>query len=74
MVVSGTPVRRPHGQFPVDDGDGPRLAYAPTRALDFEAEVGFVVGAGSSPGVPVPAEQVADHVFGRGPAQRLVGT
>lgn len=64
VVVSGTPVRRPRGQFPVDDGDGPRLAYLPTRALDLEAEVGFVVGAGSSPGEPVPVERLAEHVIG----------
>jgi fumarylacetoacetase len=64
VVVSGTAVRRPRGQFPVDDGDGPRPAYAPTRKLDLEAEVGLVVGAGSTPGDPVPVDRLAEHVFG----------
>lgn len=61
VVVSGTPVLRPHGQV-ASDGREPRLQ--PTRALDFEAEVGFVIGAGSSPGHPIPATEFRDHVAG----------
>ncbi|HEY2299528.1 MAG TPA: fumarylacetoacetate hydrolase family protein, partial [Jatrophihabitans sp.] len=61
VVVSGTPIGRPRGQFP--SAAGPP-EYAPTRRLDFEAEVGFVVGAGSEPGAPVPVADFAEHVFG----------
>jgi fumarylacetoacetase len=66
VLVSGTPVRRPRGQFPVPGGPHGvgQLTYAPTQRLDFEAEVGFVVGAGSTPGEPVPVDGFADHVFG----------
>jgi fumarylacetoacetase len=60
VVVSGTPVRRPCGQFAVDD----RVEFGASRRLDFEAEVGFVVGAGSVPGEPIPVDSFADHVFG----------
>jgi fumarylacetoacetase len=60
VVVSGSDVRRPSGQ--VRGEDGPR--FGPTERLDFEAEVGFVVGAGSEPGKPVPTGAFRDHVFG----------
>ena len=62
VVVSGTPVIRPYGQRkrPTD----PAPSYGPSRQLDIEAEVGFVVGAGSAPGVPVRPDEFAAHVFG----------
>ena len=55
VVVSGTDVRRPRGQRP---------SYGPTEKLDLEAELGFVVGAPSSHGTPVPPAAFRDHVFG----------
>ena len=61
VVVSGTPVLRPCGQLAPGHA---RPELAPTRRLDFEAEIGFVVGAGSAPGQPVPAGAFAEHVFG----------
>ena len=61
IVASGTGVVRPCGQVPKGDGDS---VLAPTAALDFEAEVGFVVGAGSAAGDRVPTEAFADHVAG----------
>jgi fumarylacetoacetase len=62
VVVSGTPVRRPWGQRVGPAGAAP--LFAPSGRLDFEAEVGFVVGAGSSLGQPVPLSAFRDHVFG----------
>lgn len=58
-MVSGTPVVRRHGQRREPDG---RVVLAPTARLDLEAEVGFVVGAGSRE--PVGLDRMADHVFG----------
>ena len=58
VVLSGTPVPRPNGQRP---GEG-APTFGPSRRLDFEAEVGFVIGAGSTR--PVTVGQFADHVFG----------
>lgn len=60
VVVSGTPVARPHGQF----RDGNRVVFGPTRRLDVEVEVAFVVGVPSELGRPVPVDRFADHVFG----------
>ncbi len=50
VVVSGTEVVRPNGQLELD-GRGP--VYGPTRRLDVELELGFVVGVPSRPGEPV---------------------
>ncbi len=60
VVVSGTPVVRPHGQCRTDSGP----VYRPSSRLDIEAEVGFVVGVPTDPGHPVPTAAFRDHVFG----------
>lgn len=62
VVVSGTPVRRPWGQA-TDDGAGPPV-FRPSSRLDYEAEVGFLVGLGSALGEVVPMERAAHLLFG----------
>jgi fumarylacetoacetase len=62
VVVSGTDVVRPSGQTKAPDAAVP--VFGPSRRLDIEAEVGFVVGVPSPLGTPVPADRLADHVFG----------
>jgi fumarylacetoacetase len=63
VVVSGTPIRRPTGQGrPSADGGPP--AFGPSRRLDLEAELGFVVGTATRLGESVPTTAFADHVFG----------
>ncbi|MCO8274424.1 fumarylacetoacetate hydrolase family protein [Actinoplanes sp. TRM 88003] len=54
VVVGGTPIRRPSGQL----AEG---VFGPTRRLDIEAEVGFVVGV---PGRQLTTTDFAEHVFG----------
>jgi fumarylacetoacetase len=62
VVVSGTPIVRPCGQRKLPQDDVPR--FGPSRRLDIELELGFVVGVGSRLGEPVPASDFRDHVFG----------
>ena len=62
VVVSGTPIRRPSGQMRPPGSPAP--VYGVSRRLDFEAELGFVVGVESVLGEPVPATRFAEHVFG----------
>ena len=62
IVVSGTPVTRPRGQRKGPQDSAPE--FGPSRRLDFEAEVGFVLGTGSPLGTPVAVGEFADHVFG----------
>jgi fumarylacetoacetase len=57
VVVSGTEIRRPSGQRGPGD-------FGPSQKLDFELELGFVIGKPSTPGEPVPAERALEHVFG----------
>ena len=61
VVVSGSPVPRPHGQRRTPDGE---VVFGPSVRLDIEAEVGFVVGVGSPRGTPVGLDAVDRHVFG----------
>ncbi len=61
VVASGTPVVRPSGQRRTPEGD---VVLGPSARLDIEAEVGFVVGAPSTPGRPVPLADAGRHLFG----------
>jgi fumarylacetoacetase len=62
VVVSGTSVVRPCGQRKAPGDDSP--TFGPSRRLDIEAELGFVVGVGSGLGDRIPVDDFADHVFG----------
>jgi fumarylacetoacetase len=62
VVVSGTPVVRPCGQRKAPDEDAP--TYGPSRRLDIEAELGFVVGVGSELGSRIGVQELEQHVFG----------
>ncbi|RIV26974.1 fumarylacetoacetase [Fibrisoma montanum] len=60
IVVSGTPIRRPKGQF-LQDG---KPAFGPSQALDFELELGLVIGRNSRLGEPVLVEEAEEYIFG----------
>jgi fumarylacetoacetase len=62
VVVSGTPIVRPKGQL--KEPEDPAPTYVPTHRLDFELELGFVIGTSSRLGVSVPTSEALDHVFG----------
>jgi fumarylacetoacetase len=62
VILSGTPLHRPYGQFRPDGGAGP--GFGPSARLDFEAELGFVVGVETVLGEPVTVGRFAEHVFG----------
>jgi fumarylacetoacetase len=62
VVVSGTPVVRPCGQRKAPREELP--TYGPSRRLDVEAELGFVVGVGSELGSRIGVDEFHQHVFG----------
>jgi fumarylacetoacetase len=76
VVVTGSDIVRPLGQTRPPGGSGgvppgvdaapdePQPTFGPSRKLDIEAELGWVVGVGSTRGVPVPMADFAEHVFG----------
>ena len=57
LVVSGTPVSRPSGQL----GE---LRFGPTRELDYEVEVGALLGPGNELGRPIPIADAGSHIVG----------
>jgi fumarylacetoacetase len=62
IVPSGTPVRRPRGQAEGAGSGPPR--FGPSRALDYELEVGCFVGPGNPLGQPIPIAEAETHLFG----------
>jgi fumarylacetoacetase len=62
IVVSGTPVQRPSGQLKDEASAAPMLGRS--KRLDYEMELGMVIGAGNAQGQPVAVEEALDHVFG----------
>jgi len=62
VVLSGTAVRRPHGQSKPANAEAP--IFGPSRNLDFELEMGFFVGPGNALGEPISIERAHEHIFG----------
>jgi len=62
VCASGTPVHRPRGQSKGPDDAAP--VYRPSRALDYELELGFYIGAPSALGEPIPIGKAGEHIFG----------
>jgi fumarylacetoacetase len=62
IVISGTPIRRPLGQYELPDADAP--VFGPCRKLDFELEMGAIVGTPTRMGEPISVEEADAHIFG----------
>ena len=62
VIVSGVPVRRPQGQYKLPGSEQP--VFGPSRKLDFELEMAFVVGEANALGQAVPAADAEQHIFG----------
>ncbi len=61
LVVSGTPVRRPLGQTK-GNADAPQ--FGPSQRLDYELELGFLIGSGNALGEPISIDAAEEHLFG----------
>lgn len=62
IVVSGTDIKRPHGQNRSDQ-DAPPV-FIPCKNLDYEMEVGFFIGGGNELGTTIPLAEAEQHIFG----------
>ncbi len=62
IVVSGTPIRRPNGQMKPPTAEVP--VFGPSKRLDFELEMAFVIGKENRLGEPISIAQAEDHIFG----------
>ena len=62
IIPSGQPVRRPKGQLKPDEDQPP--VYGASQLLDFELEVGALMGPGNNLGSRIDIDEAGDHVFG----------
>jgi len=62
IVVSGQPIHRPKGQTLPKDANTP--VFGPSQRLDFELEMGFVVGKNTDLGESVSTKEAEDYIFG----------
>lgn len=62
VVVSGTPIRRPWGQFRPAGETEP--IFAPSRRLDFELEMGAIVGLPTEIGQTLTVDEAEECIFG----------
>src|SRR6202142_2770284 len=61
LITSGTPIRRPCGQTREGEAD-PK--YGPSKALDYELELGFFVSKGNTLGETIAIGGAEEHIFG----------
>lgn len=62
IVVSGQPIHRPKGQTLPKDSNTP--VFGPSQRMDFELEMGFVVGKNTDLGESVSTKEAEDYIFG----------
>lgn len=62
VVVSGTDIRRPNGQIKPPGMTAP--GFGPSQKLDFELELGAVLGTSSEMGQPVTLAEAEAMIFG----------
>jgi fumarylacetoacetase len=62
ISVSGTPVIRPKGQTKAKDAENP--TFGPTKRLDFELEMAFIIGKETKVGESIPTQHAEDYIFG----------
>lgn len=62
LVPTGTPVRRPVGQMSAAPAGPPTVG--PSARLDYELEVGAIIGAGNVLGTPIPLAEAERHLAG----------
>lgn len=61
IVVSGVDIHRPKGQTKPPEGDP---VFGPSQRMDFELEMGFIVGKQTELGDQISTENAMDHIFG----------
>ena len=62
IIPSGQGVHRPSGQTRDDSQTAP--VFGPSRRLDYELEIGVVIGRGNALGAPIPIASADTHIAG----------
>lgn len=73
IVISGTNFHRPKGQMKTPSQSPPKgetkqpadeIVFGPTRQLDFELEMAFIIGKETKLGENISTKDAEDHIFG----------
>jgi fumarylacetoacetase len=62
IVVSDTPIHRPNGQTMPEGAEKP--VFGPSRQLDFELEMGFIIGKETNMGQTISTGKAEEYIFG----------
>lgn len=62
IIVSDTPIKRPKGQQTPEDSGIPN--FGPSKLLDFELEMAFIVGKSTELGQTISTDEAEDYIFG----------
>jgi fumarylacetoacetase len=62
IVVSGTNLRRPMGQIVPKGAETP--IFTASKQIDFELEMGFIIGKDSALGAPISTKKSEEYIFG----------
>jgi fumarylacetoacetase len=62
IMVSGTSFHRPKGQTKADDQEMP--VFGPSKQVDFELEMGFIIGRENALGTSIKTSDSEDYIFG----------
>ena len=63
IIVSGTDIFRPKGQVMPLDSDKP--VFTPSKRIDFELEMGYIIGKNSSLGSSITTDDADNYIFGK---------
>ena len=63
IIVSGTDIFRPKGQVMPLDSDKP--VFTPSKRIDFELEMGYIIGKNSSLGSSIATDDADNYIFGK---------
>jgi fumarylacetoacetase len=62
ITVSGTDVKRPKGQTLPPEAERP--VFGPSKQIDFELEMAFIIGKENQLGEPISIENAEEYIFG----------
>ena len=62
IIPSNISIRRPKGQTLPNGYESP--IFGPSKAVDFELEMGVLIGSGNLLSEPIPVDEAENHVFG----------
>ena len=63
IIVSGKNIHRPSGQTLPPDSQTP--VFKASARMDFELEMGFIIGKNNALGHPIKTEEAEDYIFGK---------